>query len=177
MKNQTRSMAEMEAELRSRGAIFHIDDDCDEDVRASFLAHVLACEDEEPTTTVREHLLARGHEIATELWPLIAQLAELNIVLERTDHLDDAALIAELNEFLEERVHIPNDRRGTVHLDLIGSGSEEDVALMLRYYATARERREWQQSFPDYAIPPHERLPFDRDRFLPKAEELRAEAG
>ena len=176
MKNQMKSMDEIEAELRSRGAIIHFDDDCDEEVRASFLAHVLACEDEEATITVREHLVARGKEVATELWPLIAQFAELHIVLERTDHLDDAALLRKLNEFLDEQVYVADDPLSVVHLDLIGSGSEEDITLMLRYYATDEDRRDWQRDFPDYAMPARERLPFDRDRFLPKAEELRAMA-
>lgn len=175
MKNQMRSVDEIEAELRSRGAIIHFDEDCEEDVRASFLAHVLACDDE-PTITVREHLLARGKEVATELWPLIAQLAELNVVLERTDHLDDAALLGELHEFLDERVYMTDDPLSIVHLDLIGGGSEEDIALMLRYYATDEDRRDWQRDFPGDPMPAHERLPFDRDRFLPKAEELRAAA-
>jgi hypothetical protein len=174
MQNQNKSIAELEEELLARGASFQISESMDADTRAAFLSHVLAVEDDEPTTTVREHLLARGKEVATELWPLIAQLAELNIVLERTDHLDDAALLDELNEFLEDRVNLIDDPRATIHLDLIGSGSDEDLAIMLRYYATAKERREWQRDFPDFDMPRHERLPFDRDRLLPTAEELRA---
>ena len=57
------------------------------------------------------------------------------------------------------------------YIDLIGSGSEEDIEIGLRYYESEEDRRRWAKEFPKDVIPPHEDPPFDRDRLLPKAEE------
>ena len=54
------------------------------------------------------------------------------------------------------------------HLDLVGSGSEEDIALWLKYYADEETRVQWARDFPDMVVPPHENPPYDRDRQLPK---------
>ncbi|HYK04782.1 MAG TPA: hypothetical protein VE974_23720 [Thermoanaerobaculia bacterium] len=50
MTERKRQIEELEAELRSRGASFHIGDDFDEEMRESFLRHVLSFEDEPETT-------------------------------------------------------------------------------------------------------------------------------
>lgn len=78
--------------------------------------------------------------------------------------------------FLEGRVYLTDDPLSIVHFDLLGGGSEEDIAVTLRYYATDEDRRDWQRMFPDEPLPARERPPFDRDLFLPKAEELRDSA-
>jgi hypothetical protein len=57
------------------------------------------------------------------------------------------------------------------HIDLIGSGSEEDIQLGLRYYDSEQQRQRWAKDFPDDVIPPHEDPPYDRDRRLPVAPE------
>ena len=53
---------------------------------------------------------------------------------------------------------------------LIGGCTAEEVYLEHQFYATDRERRDWLESFPDYAMPAHVDPPYDRDRFLPRAE-------
>ena len=58
-------------------------------------------------------------------------------------------------------------------VDIIGSGSAEDTALFLRYYATDEDRELWKRELPDEDIPPREGLPFDRDRLLPTGEDVR----
>lgn len=141
----------------------------DEKMRESFLRDLAALEDE-PTTTIREELAARGEEVPRDLWVLIARLAGLGIVIERTDHLDDDALLAFLLDYVDEPAYIPMDDATVMHVDVLGDGSED---LYLRYYANDEEREWWKEDFPDEELPPSEKPPFDRDRFLPTAEDVR----
>ena len=67
----------------------------------------------------------------------------------------------------EEVVIFPKDPRGAMHLDLIGSGSEEDTDVYLRYYADDEARERWAKKF-NVKLPPKEQLPYDRDRHLPQ---------
>ena len=61
-----------------------------------------------------------------------------------------------------------------MHIDVIGGGSQEDIDLYLRYYASETDREEWRREFPNHHMPPRKVPPFDRDRFLPKAHEEEA---
>lgn len=54
------------------------------------------------------------------------------------------------------------------HLDVVGSGSEEDTLLYMRYFADEKSRASWLGSFPDYEMPEHEDPAYDRDRLLPQ---------
>ena len=175
MTDRTRQIEELEAELRTRGASFYVGDDFDEEMRESFLRHVLAFEDQ-PETTIGARFAAYGYDAPHDLWTLIERLAELNIVVERTDHLDDAALCQFLLAFLDEPLPLLNDPETIMHIDLLGSGSDEDNALFFRYYASDEERELWMHAFPDETLPPRERPPHDRDRLLPTAEHLRQQA-
>lgn len=65
---------------------------------------------------------------------------------------------------------MPPDPDSAYHLDVIGSGSEEDIQLGLRYYDNQPEREDWRRNFPEDPIPEHETPPYDRDRHLPKRE-------
>jgi hypothetical protein len=51
---------------------------------------------------------------------------------------------------------------------LIGSGSEEDNNIYLKYYAGEDGRTLWVKEFLDEPMPNQELLPFNRDRQLPK---------
>lgn len=175
MSKRERQIEELEAELRTRGASFHVDDNLDEELRESFFRHVLAFE-EEPETTIRAQFAARGYDVPPDLWTLIARLAELNVAIERTDHLDDAALCEFLLGYIDEPLHLPNDPLTIMHVDLLGGGSDEDNDLYLRYYASDEDREHWMREFPDDTLPPRERPPHDRDRLLPTAEDLRGQA-
>jgi hypothetical protein len=172
MKDRSRQIEELETELRMRGASFYVGDEFGEEMRESFLRHALAFEDA-PETTIRAELAAHGHDVPHDLWELIGHLAELNIVVERTNHLDDAALRDFLLNLLDQPVPVANDPGTIMHVDLVGSGSDEDNALFFRYYASEEERELWTREFAEETLPPRELPPHDRDRFLPTSENLR----
>jgi len=159
-------IGELEAEVRARGAAYHVDDGFDDAMLESFLEHVLEFEDA-PTTTLRERFTERGHSEPNDLWTLIGRLAEMNVFLHHTDHLSDVELHDWLTRFLDEE--IPEIAGLNTHVDAIGGGSDEDTALWLRHYATEEERNEWRGHFPGEQIPPRQPTPYDRDRFLPSA--------
>ena len=94
----------------------------------------------------------------------------MRVFLSNTDHLGDRELYARLwKETLREQVvELPPDDPSAWHVDLLGSGSEEDIYLHLKYYADAEWRRQWAVEFPDFAIPAHVDPPYDRDRHLPQ---------
>jgi hypothetical protein len=107
-----------------------------------------------------------------KLWEVINKLAELRVFLYHTDHLSDRELYVRLwNDLLREETTImPPDPDSACHLDVIGSGGEEDTEVGLRYYYDDEERAHWRASFPEYPIPDHEDPPYDRDRHLPKRD-------
>jgi hypothetical protein len=111
-------------------------------------------------------------QLATKLQEVIVRLAGLRTYLHSTDHLSDRELYAALwRDVLDESVSaaMVDDSAGAHIIDLVGSGSEEHMTLYLKYYADDRSRQRWQKDFPDYTMPPHEELPYDRDRQLPRS--------
>jgi hypothetical protein len=107
--------------------------------------------------------------LKTKLWEVINAMALLGNYLERTDHLSDRQLYELLwTELLREPASIcPNNPNAACHIDILGGCSEEDLMLNLKYYADEEERFDWAEEFHGCIIPPHEPLPFDRDRYLP----------
>jgi hypothetical protein len=73
------------------------------------------------------------------------------------------------NDLREEIPAMPFDEYSAWHIDLIGSGSDEDTYLWMKYYADDDTRRDWPKDFADYEMPEHEDPPYDRDRHLPGA--------
>jgi hypothetical protein len=101
-------------------------------------------------------------ELSTKLWEVIHGLARLNVFISQTDHLNDRELYNHLwHDSLREI--------WTSHIDLLGSGSDEDNELYLKFYADDEDRERWGRDFPDDLIPPHVDPPYDRDRTLPRA--------
>jgi len=107
--------------------------------------------------------------LAAKLWEVVRGLECLGVYLSSTDHLNDRELYTRLwTDILREPIALePEDEDGAWHVDLIGSGSEEDIDVYLKYYADEDERRRWAQEWPDHVLPRVAQRPFDRDRHLP----------
>ena len=109
--------------------------------------------------------------ITSKLWEIIRELAKVRSFIEDTDHLSDRDLYHWLwTDGLRDESPDPLAMQiGAWHTSPIGSGSEEDTAIWLKYYADEEARKRWLLDFPNYIMPEHERLPYDRDRHLPIA--------
>jgi hypothetical protein len=105
-------------------------------------------------------------QLCTKLWEIIEAMAAFGFVLEWTDHLSDR----DLYRFLVEDALLVEEllpgTGGFCHISPIGGWSNEDMQTHLRYYADDADREKWRCKFGG-PLPPHEPLPYDRDRFLP----------
>ena len=146
--------------------------------RERFWRNIIAVETA-PLTTLTQQLRDAGCELpepesmtddqlTVKLGEVIDALARLRVFLEFTDHMSDRTLYTRLlrHELPQEIPWLPIDPRSAWHLQFT-SGSDEDTDAFLRYYADDKTRRQWLVDFPDYVMPPHEKLPYDRDRHLP----------
>lgn len=149
------------------------------ELQEQFWERVVAFEEAEWTTSF-DQLVQGGVELpapealddsqlSAKLWDVIRGLAMLRTFLYCTDHLSDRELYEELwHEVLrEETPDMPVNEDSACHIDLVGSGSEQDNELYLRYYADEEDRRRWAKDWPNDVMPEHEPLPYDRDRHLP----------
>lgn len=174
---------ELLGEIEKRGGTVHVSrSECPAEIEQRFLAHVLAFEQEDgPSLFARlsdagidlpspEDL--RDQAMHEKLRGVIAALALLRVFLYCTNHVSDRELYSHLwGETLREpTVLLPHEPAFAMHIDLVGSGSEEDIANYLRYYAEETTRRDWAREFPDMVLPPHEQPPYDRDRRLPQRD-------
>ena len=158
---------------------------CPLDVQEQFWKRVVECA-EAPLTTHAKVLEKTGfiltppgqlndEALTRKLWQLIVRLAGMNCYLSHTDHLSDRELYTQLvEETLREEVEeamLRPQPGGCFHYDLIGSGSDEDIQIMLRFYSTEDDREQWHMDFPDDLIPPMCMPPYNRDRLLPQWEQ------
>jgi hypothetical protein len=104
------------------------------------------------------------------LWELLHNLALRSFYILHTDHLSDRALYAELwqHGLREPACLLPRNPRGGWFHDFLGSWSDEDTQLWLRYYASDKDRAEHAAEWPKAEIPPKEKPAFNRDWRLPK---------
>lgn len=172
-----------EAREIAAGDMLHFEsEDLPTEIAEQFWGNVVAFE-RAPDTTLLEKMTQAGMEVPApdelddlelnlKLGQIIDFLAARQTFLHSTDHLSDRELYLYLrDEALREPVKdLPSHPDWRLHLDVLGSGSEEDTYLNFRFYADQRWRQSWMEQFPDYQMPPRETPPFDRDRFLPQAE-------
>ena len=109
-------------------------------------------------------------QLTAKLWKLIGALDLLGVYLERTDHLSDRELYSHLwnNSLREQFISQPINPNSAWHIDLTGSGREENQQIHLQYYADELERSVWADDWPDDKLPDPKPLPYDRDRRLPQ---------
>ena len=79
-------------------------------------------------------------QLKDTLWEVIHALAGLGTYLHSTDHLSDRELYTHLwSESLREpTVIMPENPDFAYHIDLVGSGSDEDTFLYLKHTPTKR---------------------------------------
>ncbi len=156
---------------------------CSPELKEKFWEYVLAFEEGQHSplfdTLVNGDLsLPAPDELADQdlekkLWEIIYALALLGVFLHNTDHLNDRELYEDLwQDALREDYFIqPANKDYACHIDMIGSGSEEDLLIFLQYYADEGEREWWKNEYPQDDFPASEQKPYERDRHLPKREE------
>ncbi|HZS08306.1 MAG TPA: hypothetical protein VFD58_25960 [Blastocatellia bacterium] len=154
--------------------------DLPEEIELAFWEHVVAFEKtawtqtfdalQEAGITLPQPDELDDARLKYKLWEAINGLTMLGVELSHTDHLSDRELYADLWHDLlrEEMVLQPDNPAYACYLDVIGSGSEEDNFVYLKYYADDEYRQHWAKDFPGDPIPDRETPPFDRDRHLPK---------
>ncbi|MGR9013416.1 MAG: hypothetical protein ACU83U_07210 [Gammaproteobacteria bacterium] len=154
------------------------------ELQEQFMMHVAAFEGAEWVTSF-DQLVQSGIELpapdelndsqlSAKLWEVIRGLAMLRTFLYSTDHLSDRELYEKLwyEVLREESPDMPINDNTACHIDLVGNGDEQENELYLRYYADEDMRRDWVKDWPDDAMPEHETPPYDRDRHLPKRDQL-----
>lgn len=159
-------------------------DGCSPELAAQFWSSVVAYE-QSPLTTHLQQLEEAGVELpapeslddrhlTAKLWEAIQALARMRVFISQTDHLSDRELYTLLwRELLREPVNdMPLDHNSAWHLDILGSGSEDDTHLYLKYYADDDWRQSWLAKFPADPMPEHEEPLYQRDHLLPTAGSL-----
>ena len=174
-------LEKLRRELEEAGGMLPlVGDDLPADVEEAFLENLLFYE-KAPRTTYAKMIITDGialpsielmsHEaLGRKLWEVIHALAERQVYLYNTDHLSDGALYRLLwEDYLNhETTDLSLNPDAACHLDVLGSGSEDDILIYLRFYATDAEREEWKRELGQAEMPAREEPPYDRDRFLPK---------
>jgi hypothetical protein len=180
IKIRIQKVKQQAGELTDGHSIFDTSQDCPPEIEEQFWKNVVAFEQakwSQPFQALIESgisLLSPNElddtELTAKLWEVINALALLRVYLHNTDHLSDRGLYAQLwsDCLREEMVLQPEQADYACYIDMIGSGSEEDIKIYLKYYAEEEERSRWAKEWPDEAVPSPERPPFDRDRHLPK---------
>ena len=96
-------------------------------------------------------------QLTAKLWEVVAGLAELQVFLSQTDHLSDRELYEHLwhDSLRVITTDLPPGMGWTCHLDMLGSGSDEDIELHLKYYADDEYRDHWRKDYPEDLMPAH----------------------
>ncbi len=149
-------------------------------IREKFWENVLAWE-KAPWTSQFEQLRKQGIDlpppdqlddasVSKKLQELVEALAARSVYVGHTDHLSDRELYAQLyHETLHEATKdVPFDSSAFCTIDMAGSGSEEDLETLAKFYADDEDRETYREMFPE-GLPEKQSAPFDRDRHLPRA--------
>ena len=179
--NQEERIARLRHEVEKLGGNTMQLESMPADMEEEFLRHVLEYEHAEPISLFQ--LLENSglvivppdqlddEMVEIKLKEIIDRMASMGAYLLHTDHLSDRGLYEYLyhDGLREEAVLFPENPSYAYMIDLVGSGSEEDNQIFLKYYADEQHREQWASDWPQDPLPEHEALPFDRDRFLPQS--------
>ena len=179
--DQEKRIEKLRAQLENLGGEVSDNSQLSADMEEEFLKHILAFETT-GSSSLLQWLENAGQDVPppdelddtqlhAKLWEVINRMASLGAYLHNTNHLSDRQLYSYLFEegLREDAVLFPDNPGYVYGLDLLGSGSEEDMQLYMKYFADEAYRAEWKADFPELEMPPHEDPPFDRDKDLPKS--------
>jgi hypothetical protein len=152
------------------------------EIQEGFWNYIVAWE-EAPDTTHFKQIEVAGvklpapetldeSELSLKLWEVIDKLATFRAYLHETNHLSDRELYTLLwTDILRQETKDLTYVEGTnCQIPLLGSGSEGDTELYMKYYADEEYRRTWLEEFPDAKLPERVDPPYDRDQYLPEAD-------
>ena len=179
--DQEKRIEKLKSQLEKLGGDVSDNSELSTDMEEEFLKHILAFETAEPTSLL-QWLENAGQDVPppqdlddsqlhTKLWEVINRMASLGAYLHNTNHLSDRQLYSYLFEegLREDAVLFPDNPGYVYGLDPLGSGSEADMQLYMKYFADDEYRAQWMRDFPELELPPHEDPPFDRDKDLPRS--------
>jgi hypothetical protein len=102
-------------------------------------------------------------DMNTALTNVIWALYDLHVEIDDADHLSDRELYTALYEYLgEDTMVFPDIPNATTHWSPIGSCTDEDMQVYLRYYADDQRRLEWAKEYPEDPMPSSELPPHFR---------------
>jgi hypothetical protein len=179
--DQEKRIEKLRARMQELGDEISHESDLPADLEEQFLKHILEFETAEQLTLM-QWLENAGLEVPapealtdeslpTKLWEVINRMASLGAYLHHTNHLSDRELYSYLyHDALREPTVLFPENPGFVYgIDILGSGSDEDVTLYMKYFADEEYRQRWAKDFPDFEMPPRDAPPFDRDKDLPQS--------
>lgn len=179
--DQEKRIENLRKELQELGGEVSNESDLSTDMEEEFLKHILAFETADEMSLMEwltnaglevpppDHL--NDAELREKLWQVINRMASLGAYLHNTNHVSDRELYSYLyhDALREPTVLFPENPGFAYGIDLLGSGSDEDTELYMRYYAEEEYRNEWAKQFPDFVMPPREDPRYNRDENLPKS--------
>ena len=179
--DQEKRIEKLRSKLKELGDEISHESDLPADMEEEFLKHILAFETAEQLTLMQWLENAGSHvpapeeladdALTTKLWEVINRMASLGAYLHHTNHLSDRELYSYLyyDALQEPTVLFPENPGYVYGIDVVGSGSDEDMEIYMKYYADEEYREKWAKDFPDFSMPPREVTAFDRDKDLPKS--------
>jgi len=179
--DQEKRIEKLRAKLQALGDEISHESDLPADLEEQFLNHILEFETAEQLTLMQwlenaglevpDPAALTNQSLSAKLWEIINRMASLGAYLHNTNHLSDRELYSYLyHDALREPTVLFPENPGFVYgIDILGSGSDEDILLYMKYFADEEYRQRWVEDFPDFEMPPREAPPFDRDKDLPKS--------
>src|SRR5437660_3730470 len=157
--DQEKRIEKLRAKLQELGDEISHESDLPADMEEEFLKHILEFETAEQLTLM-QWLENAGLEVPApeeltddllpaKLWEVINRMASLGAYLHNTNHLSERELYSYLfyDGLREDAVLFPENPSFVYGLDLLGSGSDEDMQLFMKYFADADYRQRWAKDF------------------------------